>query len=98
MNFRTHKQYVYTSLYKQLNICFNCLIFWRVPEFEAFLFMGGFMRPIKFFNFALPYETYQELKRISIESEKPIAEIVRQGIGLVLKKPSCPCGGAINGK
>lgn len=49
------------------------------------------MRPIKFFNFALPFETYKELKQISIESEKPIAEIVRQGIGLVLKKPSCTC-------
>lgn len=56
------------------------------------------MRPIKFFNFALPYETYQELKQISIESEKPIAEIVRQGIGLVLKKPSCTCEGVKNGK
>lgn len=56
------------------------------------------MKPVKFFNFAMPFETYRELKRISIESEKPIAEIVRQGIGLVLKKPSCPCGGAINGK
>lgn len=56
------------------------------------------MRPIKFFNFALPYEMYQELKQISIESEKPIAEIVRQGIDLILKKPSCTCEGVKNGK
>jgi len=67
-------------------------------SFEAFCVYGGFMRPSKFFNFVLPYETYQELKQLSIESEKPIAEIVRQGIGLVLKKPSCTCEGAKNGK
>ena len=54
------------------------------------------MRPIKFFNFALPYEMYEKLRRLSIESEKPIAEIVRQGIDLVLKNLSCKCEGAKN--
>jgi len=54
------------------------------------------MRPIKFFNFALPFETYQELKQISIESEKPIAEIVRQGINRILKNPTCKCSGEKN--
>ena len=54
------------------------------------------MKPVKFFNFAMPYETYQELKQISIESEKPIAEIVRHGIDRVLKNPSCKCEGAKN--
>ncbi len=49
------------------------------------------MRPSKFFNFVLPYETYQELKQISIESEKPIAEIVREGISRILKNPLCKC-------
>ncbi len=43
------------------------------------------MRPIKFFNFALPYETYQELKRISNETGQSVAEIVREGINYVLK-------------
>lgn len=43
------------------------------------------MKPVKFFNFAMPFETYRELKKISIESERPLAEIVRQGIEYVLK-------------
>ncbi len=43
------------------------------------------MKPVKFFNFAMPFEMYQKLKRISIESERPLAEIVRLGIEYVLK-------------
>jgi predicted DNA-binding protein len=60
--------------------------------------MEVFMKPIKFFNFMLPYETYQELKRLSIESEKSIAEIVRHGINRILKNPSCKCEDVKNGK
>lgn len=40
--------------------------------------------PIKFFNLTLPYETYKELKRLSIKSDKPISQIIRKGIGIVL--------------
>lgn len=54
------------------------------------------MRAIKFFNFAMPYEVYQELKTISIKRETPIAEIVREGINLVLKNPLCRCGDGKN--
>lgn len=43
------------------------------------------MKPSKFFNFALPFETYQKLRLIAIEKEMPIAELVRQGIGYLLK-------------
>ncbi len=49
------------------------------------------MRPVKFFNFVMPYEVYQELKTISIKRETPIAEIVREGINRILKNPSCKC-------
>jgi predicted DNA-binding protein len=52
----------------------------------------------RFFNLLIPFKTYEELKEISAKTERPIAEIVRQGIGLVLKKPSCTCEGAKNGK
>lgn len=43
------------------------------------------MKPIKFFNFALPFETYQELRTIAIKKEVSIAELVRQGIEYLLK-------------
>ncbi len=43
------------------------------------------MEPVKFFNFAMPFEMYQKLKRISIESELPIAALVRQGVEYVLR-------------
>lgn len=43
------------------------------------------MKPTKFFNFALPFETYQELRMIAIKREISIAEIVRSGIDLLLK-------------
>lgn len=42
------------------------------------------MGACKNFNLILPYATYQELKRISIRQDKPIAEIVREGIKVVL--------------
>lgn len=43
------------------------------------------MKPTKFFNFALPFATYQELRMIAIKKEISIAEIVRSGIDLLLK-------------
>mgnify|MGYP001562364757 CR=1 FL=1 len=43
------------------------------------------MKPSKFFNFALPFETYQELRMIAIKKEISIAAIVRSGIDLLLK-------------
>lgn len=49
------------------------------------------MGATKFFNMMLPFETYQDLKRISIRQERPISAIIRQGIDLVLKNPSCKC-------
>jgi len=56
-----------------------------VPDFEVFMFMEIFMNePIEFFYLTLPYETYQKLKRVSIGSDKPIAQIIRQGISIVL--------------
>lgn len=42
------------------------------------------MGACKTFNLILPYATYQELKRISIRQDKPIAAIVREGIKVVL--------------
>lgn len=43
------------------------------------------MVPTKTFNLILAFSTYRELKHISIKEDKPISEIVRQGIDLVLK-------------
>lgn len=54
------------------------------------------MGACKTFNLILPYTTYRELKRISIRQDKPIAEIVREGITLVLKNPLCKHGDAKN--
>ena len=42
------------------------------------------MGACKNLNLILPYATYQELKRISIRQDKPISEIVREGIRIVL--------------
>ena len=39
----------------------------------------------RFFNLLLPYKTYEELKFMSIETEKPIAVIIRKGIDYILK-------------
>ncbi len=39
----------------------------------------------RFFNLLLPFKTYEELKLLSVKTEKPIAQIIRTGIGLVLK-------------
>ena len=44
------------------------------------------MSPIKFFNFALPFGTYQELKRMSHKAGRSIADIVREAIDDFLKK------------
>lgn len=46
------------------------------------------MIPSRNFNLILPYEMYRKLKSISAETEKPVAEIVRRGIDLVLKNHS----------
>lgn len=43
--------------------------------------MGG----IKFFNFAIQIETYKKLKAISNRTGRPISEMLREGIDLVLK-------------
>lgn len=43
------------------------------------------MIPSKNFNLVLPFSTYKELKKLSVELEKPIARIIRQGIEHVLK-------------
>lgn len=45
----------------------------------------------RIFNLLLPFKTYEELKTISARTEKPVAEIIRQGINLVLKNPKCLC-------
>lgn len=43
------------------------------------------MNPSKTFNLILPFSMYRELKRVSVKREKPVAELIRQGIDLVLK-------------
>ncbi len=43
------------------------------------------MRPCKNFTFVLPFEKYRELRKLSIDSDKPIAELIRQGIDFVLR-------------
>lgn len=58
------------------------------------------MLPSKNYNLILPYTTYRKLKDISARKEIPIAEIVRQGIDLVLegkgKSEGCNDGQAKN--
>lgn len=57
---------------------------------EAFCFIGvKEMTPTKMFNLILPFSTYRELKHISMREGKPISEIVRKGIDIVLGKPKC---------
>ena len=43
----------------------------------------------RFFNLLLPYSQYEELKNLSIKTEQSVAQIVRQGIDLVLKNKEC---------
>lgn len=42
------------------------------------------MTPIKFFNFALPFTLYLELKKASARLEQPIAETARTAIKMYL--------------
>lgn len=42
------------------------------------------MSGIKFFNFAIPIDTYKKLKMLSNKTGVPISEMLRQGISLVL--------------
>ena len=46
----------------------------------------------RFFNLLLPFKTYEELKILSVKTERPIAQIIRKGIGLVLKTENCKVG------
>ncbi len=39
----------------------------------------------RFFNLLLPFKTYEELKGLSIRTDRPIAQIIRKGIENVLK-------------
>lgn len=43
------------------------------------------MVPMKTFNLILPFSTYRELKHISIKEGKPISQIVRKGIDIMLE-------------
>ncbi len=43
------------------------------------------MKPIKLFNFTMPYDLYCELQIASRQTELPIAVLVRSGIRHVLK-------------
>jgi hypothetical protein len=40
----------------------------------------------RFFNLLLPFKAYKELKLLSVETDRSIAEIVRQAISLMLDK------------
>lgn len=40
----------------------------------------------RFFNLLLPYSQYEELKNLSIKPEKSVAQIIREGIDIVLNK------------
>jgi hypothetical protein len=42
--------------------------------------------PCRFFNFQIPFRTYEQLKTISNRNDCSVAEIVRQAIGLLLDK------------
>jgi predicted DNA-binding protein len=46
----------------------------------------GMKQAHRFYNLLLPFKTYEELKRLSVETDKSVAEIVRQAIGLLLDK------------
>lgn len=43
------------------------------------------------FNLLISFKAYEDLKAMSAKTEKPIAEIIRQGIDIVLKDPKCVC-------
>lgn len=40
----------------------------------------------RFFNLLLPFKVYEELKLLSVETDRSVAEIVRQAISLLLEK------------
>lgn len=41
--------------------------------------------PGKFFNFLMPYSQYQELRVLARKTDLPMAELLRQGVRLVLE-------------
>lgn len=43
------------------------------------------MRPCKNFSLVLPFEKYRELRKLSIDIQKPISELIREGINIILK-------------
>lgn len=45
----------------------------------------------RIFNFLMPFTSYRELRSMSERTEKPVEEIVRQGINLILKKHRHNC-------
>lgn len=47
----------------------------------------------KLFNFILPFETYEKLKKISKANEVSIAYLVRQGVEIVLNNKENKCVG-----
>lgn len=47
------------------------------------------MVPTKNFNLVLPFAVYRSLKYLSAKEGKPISEIVRKGIDLILENKSC---------
>lgn len=50
------------------------------------------LKPYRCFNFMLPFETYERLKRISQQkNDISIAEIIRRGIDLILKDEEYKC-------
>ncbi len=58
-----------------MNICLFGLFLLEVKVMQE---------PTKFFNFQLPYRTFEELRDISQRNNCPIAEIVRSGVDRVL--------------
>jgi len=40
----------------------------------------------RFFNLLLPFKTYEELKLLSVKTDRSVAAIVRQAISLLLDK------------
>lgn len=46
----------------------------------------------KLFNLLLPFRQYQELRSLGVKTNRPIAEIIRQGIDLVLKSKALEVG------
>lgn len=55
------------------------------------------MMPSKNYNLIMPFETYRELKKLSVKLEKPIAVIVRQAIDFVLQNAKSKKPGASEG-